>query len=181
MLWRPSCGRDNIEHRDVLRVFKRRRRDHVGDALSIRRDAHIRNRSKAHQIVNRYLGRARRKCAATNQSPKKQTKFSSHPTPSRRAFLHRPMGLLSDFVHAGIRRTGPQQTQQGKLDKRPGGEYIALVPRSGIFLSVIFVSDCSLIGFPWEHSRSEWGEAMNEPKGTGRNLHVILKSWRLEE
>src|SRR3989442_6975588 len=49
-----------------------------------------------------------------------------------------PSGLLSDFVHAGIRRTGPQQTQQGKLDKRRGGEYIALVPRSGIFLSVIF-------------------------------------------
>ena len=68
-----------------------------------------------------------------------------------------------------------QQTQQGKLDKRPGGEYIALVPRSGIFLSVIFVSDCSLIGFPWEHSRSEWGEAMNEPKGTGKSLSVILK------
>jgi len=45
---------------------------------------------------------------------------------------------LSDFVHARVRGTGPQQTQQGKLDKRPGGEYIALVPRSGIFLSVIF-------------------------------------------
>src|SRR3989441_12598554 len=46
-------------------------------------------------------------------------------------------------------------TQQGRLDKRRGGEYTALVRRSGIFLASSSVSDCSLIGFPWEHSRSE--------------------------
>src|SRR2546422_344714 len=86
-----------------------------------------------------------------------------------------PNGATKQFRPCQNQGDWTQQTQQGKLDKRPGGEYIALVPRSGIFLSVIFVSDCSLIGFPWEHSRSEWGEAMNEPKGTGKSLSVILK------
>src|SRR5437870_11579556 len=51
-----------------------------------------------------------------------------------------PNGPTKQFRRCQNQGDWTQQTQQGELDKRPGGEHTALVQRSGLFLRAIFVS-----------------------------------------